>query len=137
MNMTNMFLKPTELWREFVIERKSDDTNSRGREVNAWAKDDPVQIVTGILASMSPEEVEKFKQMQHPVSHQIAQQGSPKAKPGDRLVSSDDRTFYIEKVNNPAELGIWTVYYCEERGTTDIYGTLDEDELEEDFVLGS
>lgn len=71
--------------------------------------------VIGVVASATPYEREKLKSLKHEVTHVVIQRlGSAKAKVGDRLIKGE-KIFYVEAVENPAGLGQWFIYYCNER----------------------
>jgi len=85
--------------------------NTRGRQAASWVDAGTAEAV---LADASPTEQLRWKQVQRPVTHSITAKGAPQAKPGDRLVFNN-RHFYVQGVENPGGLGLWTIYHCEER----------------------
>lgn len=111
-----MFLRPKDLLRTFIIQKRTTKTdNNRGRAVPVW---EDIGELVGILANASPRETMQGQQLQHPVTHTIIQQGPPKAQAGDRL-KLGDRYFYIQMIpENPGDLGLYTIYLCEERQDT-------------------
>jgi hypothetical protein len=106
-----MYLTPNMLWQTFAWERLETELDSRGRPVQTWVSAGQIR---GILSDSSPEQKLRYQQMQHPVTHEIAVQGSPQATPGDRLVLGN-RHFYVHDVQDPGGLGLWTIYQVEER----------------------
>lgn len=76
-----------------------------------------------ILSIAKPDEAERFHQIGVNVTHTLIQRGSPIAKEQDvfALVKNgkEERHFRVQYVHNKGEMGINTVYYCEERG--DLY----------------
>ena len=50
-------------------------------------------------------------------THQIAQRGRPKAKAGDRLLL-ENRAYYVEGVDPLGDLGLYTLYYVQQREDT-------------------
>lgn len=115
--LPKMFFTPSELLKEFIVETKVPDVNERGREVASWQETEPQTKVTGIIGQLSQQEKEKYRQMQVEITHTILSKGTPQAKNGDRFVFEDNRYLYIHKVENAAEIGLWTVYQCEEKIT--------------------
>lgn len=107
-----MYLMPGNLYKDFTVEKKDRTVSSRGRAKSGYS-DDGV-TVRGILAEAKPQEKERWRQLQHPISHTIVQKGKPKAAPEDRLIFGD-RIFFIQGVDEPGALGLWTIYYVEER----------------------
>jgi SPP1 family predicted phage head-tail adaptor len=106
-----MYLTPGMLFKTFDWQRRTTAQDSRGRPVPTWSS---MGQIRGIISDSSPEEKLRYQQMQHPITHEIAAKGSPQAAPGDRLVL-DGRHFYVQEVQNPAGLGLWTIYMVEER----------------------
>lgn len=108
-----MYLRPGNLYKDFTIEKKDAVITSRGRAKREYDSETGGQV-RGILAEAKPEEKERWRQLQHPITHSIVQRGTPKAAAEDRLVFGD-RIFYIQGVDEPGALGLWTIYYAEER----------------------
>lgn len=108
-----MYLRTKDLQRTFTIQQRTDSETARGR-VNATYNEASTTTLEGVLVDATPFEQEKFKQTGHPVTHTIKQVGPKKAEEGDRLVH-DGRSFYIQTIENPADLGIRTLYRVQER----------------------
>ena len=51
---------------------------------------------------------------QHPITHTIVDRGHPKAVETDQLTCGN-RKFYVQGVDEPGQLGLYTIYYVEER----------------------
>lgn len=111
-NARMMYLRPGNLFKDFLIEELSQKINSSGKPENVYMVR-PV-ILHGCLADADTEIKETWKQENHPVTHIIVQRGSPLAKAGDRL-KYGDRTFYIQGIDDMGNLGIATQYFVEER----------------------
>lgn len=107
------FHRPEHLWKDFMVEAKTDTPNSRGRVKENFGTDNPIYI-HAVLCGASTEQKLQYQQMEHPISHVISHEGSPVAKAGDRLVHGD-RAYYVHGVDNPGDISMWTLYYCEER----------------------
>ena len=75
--------------------------------------------IDGILTNADPREAEQWQQDGHPVTHKVVQWLTDnQASPQDVLALPDGgttRTFLIQGLRNPGELGHCIVYYCEER----------------------
>lgn len=109
---------PGQELREFEVYRSGELINVNGRvTLNGETK---LGKIKAILAAARPEEVNRWKQIEHPVSHKIIQQGiAPfKIKPGDYFVRGEKR--YINRTDpyNPGDIHHWTIYYCDERSDT-------------------
>ncbi len=111
-----MYLRPGNLYKDFTVETTGAAVSSRGRPKKNYDKDKG-PMIRAVLAEAKPEEKERWRQLQHPISHVITQKGRPKAKEGDRLIF-ENRIFYIQGVDEPGALGLWTIYYAEERKDT-------------------
>lgn len=110
-------LRPGNLFKDFWVESKITSLTSRGRPTSSFGKDEAVHFLA-VLAEARPTEIGRFRQIDHPITHTITQQGRPKARAKDRLIH-DGRIFYVQGVDNPGDLGLWTIYYAEERSDVD------------------
>jgi hypothetical protein len=108
-----MYLRPGNLYKDFTIEKKGTTINSRGRAQRKF-NSEPAEQIRAVLAEAKPQEKERWRQLQHPISHTIVQKGAPKASTEDRLVFGE-RIFFIQGIDEPGALGLWTIYYVEER----------------------
>ena len=108
-----MYLRPGSLFHQFIVERKQLKTSDNGRPQTVFMP--TFNVVRGVLSDAKTTEIMRWKALQHPVTHTIVQHyGEPVAKPGDRLVHNN-RYFYVRGVDNASMLGIFTIYYVEER----------------------
>lgn len=108
-----MYLRPDSLFRMFAIEEAAATINEMGRTITAY--EDTGKKLCGVLADAQTSEKLRWKQLQHPITHTIVQRnGNAMAKTGDRLLL-DDRTFYVQGVDNVSTLGLFILYYVEER----------------------
>lgn len=105
------------LFKDFTIERKVSSLSPRGRAGSAY---NPGEHLKAAIVDANPVEQERWRQLQHPITHTIIQKGTPKAEPEDRLILGD-RIFFIQGVDEPGELDLWTIYYVEERFDTNGY----------------
>ncbi len=111
-NARFMYLRPGNLYKEFIIEENRQTVSQSGRAVNSYSGDG-TDTLKGCLAEASPDTKEMWKQLGHTVTHTIVQAGSAKAKAGDRLLL-DGRHFHIEGLDEMASLGIAVLYYARE-----------------------
>lgn len=112
-NTRMMYVRPGNLFKEFVVERNNQTVTSTGRVANNHSGNGS-DILKGCLAEASDEDRTNHSQNDHIVTHTIVQQGRPKAKRSDKLVLGN-RTFYIVDIDDCGSLGISTIYYAEER----------------------
>lgn len=115
LSMPQMYLRPEEIYLWFTVERGEKTLNGRGREVNSWKPTDPTIRFQGAISAASVSDVERYRQLQRPITHTISVQGGPQAVAGDRLKTDDGKYLYIQGVEVPGGLNFWTVYQCEER----------------------
>lgn len=108
-----MYVRPGNLFKEFVIESNRQVVTSTGRVANSHTGDG-TKTLKGCLAEASDEDRTNHSQKDHIVTHTIIQSGNPKAKRTDKLILGE-RTFYIVDIDDAGSLGISTIYYAEER----------------------
>lgn len=108
-----MYVRPGNLFKEFVIESNRQVVTSTGRVANSHTGDG-TKTLKGCLAEASDEDRTNHSQKDYVVTHTIIQSGNPKAKRTDKLILGE-RTFYIVDIDDAGSLGISTIYYAEER----------------------
>lgn len=111
-NARYKYLRPGNLYKEFIIESNNQKLTGSGRVVNSYSGDG-VRTLKGCLAEASPNTKEMWRQLGHTVTHTIEQAGFPNAKGGDALVLGN-RRFYIEGLDDAGGLGIAVIYYAKE-----------------------
>lgn len=100
---------------DFDVYRNGEYITASGRPVsNGGGR---IGGIRAVLASARPEEKERWRQLEHPVSHKIIQRGAPPFEllPGDSLVRGDKRYIVQAAPYNVGGINHWTVYFCEER----------------------
>ena len=119
MSFTPM-LRPGQGFKTFRILRKVSAVTSGGRpHSNSKA---PQGEFTGMLTKASPQEIERYTKLDHPITHTILQVGSKnpaKATDTIELVTGSGgkgRRFRVHgDPQNPGELGHFLIYTVEER----------------------
>ena len=111
-NARLMYLRPGNLFKQFIIEENNQVVNDGGRIINNH-NGDGTRFLKGCLAEASPDTKEKWSQLGHHVTHTITQPGVPKAKGGDLLILGD-RHFFVEGVDDAGSLGVAVIYYAKE-----------------------
>lgn len=113
MRRSYMYLRPGNLYKDFIIEGHTESVRKTGRPTTSYSpKGD--QTLRGALAEATPKQKMEWKQLQHPITHTIVQDGRPLAKQEDKLILGD-RVFLIQGVDEPGSIGVCTIYYVEER----------------------
>lgn len=107
--------RPGQELREFEVFRDGEHKTASGRVVSNDRE--RLGTVKAILAAAKPEEKERWRQLEHPVTHKMIQQGAPpfEIRPGDFFERGDRRYFVQAAPYNVGDLGHWTIYYCDER----------------------
>lgn len=106
---------PGQELRMFTVYRDGERRTAGGRIVSNGREQ--VGEIKAILAAARPDEIERWRQLEHPVTHRIIQQGVPpfEIKPGDSIVHGDKRYIVQTAPYNPGGINHWTIYYCDER----------------------
>ena len=112
-NARFMYLRPGNLFKDFVVESNTQVVTASGRVANA-PKGDGSKIIRGCLAESTKEQKESHSTRDRVCTHTIVPAGSPAAKKSDKLILGN-RTFYIIDLDEVGSLGISTIYYAEER----------------------
>ena len=111
-------LRPGQGFKEFNVLEKKGGLTETGRPITKHYEE--TRRIIGIISQADQKEIEQWKQSGHPITHTIVQRGSVnRAKAYDmlELLSGPDcpRYFYIQGVQDPGELGHFTIYKVEER----------------------
>jgi len=108
-------LMPGQEQREITVSRPVSRENARGQIlIDAYQA---AGTIRGILAAARPEEIERWRQLNHPITHKVIMQRRPAfdVRPGD-IFELNGRRFYNQAMpNNVGDLGHWTIFYCDER----------------------
>lgn len=114
-NARMMYLRPGNLFKDFVLERKAETkVTEGGRVITGNFDSSNPTIIQGCLAQATDKDIANHSIQDHIVTHTIVQSGPRVAKRHERLVLND-RVFYITDVDDADDLGISTIYYAEER----------------------
>ena len=108
-----MYLRPRQIFEKFLVTEKITRLNDIGRSVTEFKPTG--EVLFGVVSSAEPHEVEKWRALKHEITHVVIQHlGHVKAKVGDCLIKGEKK-FLVQAVDDPAGLGQFTIYYCEER----------------------
>lgn len=113
-------LRPGQGFKKFRVLRRVGATTNTGRpHTNSLA---PQGEFRGMLTEASPEDIERYKKLDTPITHTIVQHGTAnRAKANDILELIDGsgdkpRRFLVKKEpKDPGDLGHFLVYRVEER----------------------
>lgn len=108
-------LIPGQELREFDVYRDGDYRTASGRITSNGVE--RLGTIRAVLAAAKPEEIERWRQLEHPVTHKIIQHGTAPfgIRAGDSLVRGEKRYIVQAAPYNPSGINHWTIYYCEER----------------------
>jgi len=109
------FFIPGQELREFTVLRPEARETDNGRILNNIYT--PIGTIKAVLAAANPTEKERWRQLQHPITHKIISRriAAFEINPGD-VFEYGERRFYIQtKPYNVGDLGSWMIFYCEER----------------------
>lgn len=105
-------LRPEAPFKAMYVYRKKQGLYRGRSRPESWEKDE--EPIMAAISMTGPKEVDKWKQRGHEVSHTIIQQGGLKARPGDKVVYGGNE-YTIEGLKDAAKLGVWAVYYCNQK----------------------
>lgn len=108
-------LIPGQELRVFEVFRSGEHRTASGRITDNGAE--RLGAIKAVLAAASPQEIERWRQLEHPVTHKIIQQGVAPfpIKAGDSFLLGNTRYIVQTAPYNPGGINHWTIYYCEER----------------------
>jgi hypothetical protein len=113
-----ILFRPGQQIKSFEIHRKSSSQSEIGR-VTSNSDTQSIGSLYGTITEASQREKDDWKQQNHPITHKVVTQGNTAVKVEDVLVLTDaantTRKFYVQGKDNPGELGIFQIFYCEER----------------------
>ncbi|MFP3153128.1 hypothetical protein LQZ18_01595 [Lachnospiraceae bacterium ZAX-1] len=108
-------LSPGREIREFEVFRTEARKNQSGRVMSNG--NEKIGTIWAILAATKPEEKERWRQLEHPITHKIIQQGAApfEITSGDYFERGNKRYLVQTAPYNVGDLNHWTIYYCNER----------------------
>ncbi len=114
----NVMLMPGQELRSFDVRRPKARETEMGRVLSAGRNEEELLgQIRAILAAAKPEEIERWRQLEHPVTHKIIMKHKPPfaVRPGD-IFEKSGRRFYVQThPYDPGGIGHWTIFYCDER----------------------
>ena len=118
-----ILFRPGQQLKAFSVYRKKVQTDERGRVIYNNENLEYIGEIKGSLSTISQKEKYKGKQIEHTASHTIVVRGRITVQPEDILVH-DGQRYDVESVEEPAEVGIFTILYCKKRQGVGEYGRL-------------
>ena len=113
-----VMLLPGQELHKFTVSKPEHQGTENGREglINQYER---VGELEAILAQATPDETQRWRMLNHPVSHKIIMQHTPgfEVKPGYlfELTASGQQFFVSTLPYEPGAIGHWTIFYCNDR----------------------
>ncbi len=109
------FLAPGQELKTFTVLRPEVRETDRGRAANNGYAE--VGRIEAVLALARPEEIHRWNQLEHPISHKIIMQNRPAfdITPGDIFEMGGRRFYHRVMPHDPLDIGHLTIFYCDER----------------------
>ena len=111
-------MMPGQELREFVVS-KPETRSTENRRAGLFNQYVKVGTIWAILAQAKPEETQRWRQLNHPVSHKIIMQHKPTFEVGTGYIfeqSDTSQKFYVSAVPyEPGGIGHWMIFYCTDR----------------------
>ena len=104
-----MFVAGQQL-RTFEVYRKQSSTDARGHV--AYGDEELIGKIKASISVANQREVEKYKQMGHPITHTLVQQLKTIVQAEDVLLMDGNR-YYVKGVDNPAGLNFYAIIHCD------------------------
>ena len=109
-----ILFRPGMQIKDLEIYRKKQTTDAKGR-VTYIDELERIGYLQGSISQASQKEIERWHRQEHPITHTIVTRFRTIAKAEDIIKTCDGRKFYIQGKDDPGELGIYSVLYCQER----------------------
>lgn len=117
-------LRPGQQLKIFSVYRKKPQIDNRGRVT--YSKNENLEYIAeikGSISAISQKEQYKWKQIEHTASHVVVVRGKTPIRQEDILIQYEQR-YDVESVEEPGEIGIFTIIYCKKRKGLGEYGGL-------------
>ena len=118
-----ILFRPGQQLKRFSVYRKKAQTDERGKVIYHNENLEYITEIKGSLSTISQKEKYKWKQIEHTASHIIVVRGKVQIQPEDILVHNGQR-YDVESVEEPGEVGIFTIIYCKKKKGLGEYGGL-------------
>lgn len=118
-----ILFRPEQQLKRFSVYRKKAQTDERGKVIYHNENLEYITEIKGSLSTISQKEKYKWRQIEHTASHIIVVRGKVQIQPEDILVH-DGQRYDVESVEEPGEVGIFTIIYCKKKKGLGEYGGL-------------
>jgi len=104
--------RPGQQIKEFSILRKSTTLSEKGRV--AKSEGEVIGTLKGTITAAKQTEQLKYGKQEHPSTHTVVVKRKTIAR-ADDILKLNGRKFFVQGKDDPGELGIYQILYCEER----------------------
>lgn len=118
-----ILFRPGQQLKRFSVYRKKTQTDERGKVIYHNENLEYITEIKGSLSTITQKEKYKWKQIEHTASHTVVVRGKVQIQPEDILVH-DGQRYDVESVEEPGEVGIFTIIYCKKKKGLGEYGGL-------------
>ena len=105
----NIMFVPGQQLKTFNVYRKKAELDEKNRL--KYGELEPVGYFKGTIAQASQREIERFKSLEHPITHTIVAQLKPPVKAED-VLERDGKRYFVQSVDDPLGIGLYTIIYC-------------------------
>lgn len=107
-----VFLRPGQQIKQFNVYRKVSIKDDKGR-VSFSHDAIPIDTIFGSISKANQKELDRWKQVEHPISHTIVVEGTSIVEAEDILEIRGDR-YYVQGKDNPGGIDAFEIIYCDQ-----------------------
>ncbi len=105
-----IFLRPGQQIKKFNVYRKTNTKDSKGR-VNFNHDNILIGTTFGSISKANQKEMDRWKQIEHPISHSIVIEGTSIIEAED-VLELDNNKYYVQGKDNPGGINAFEIIYC-------------------------
>lgn len=105
----NIMFVPGQQLKTFNVYRKASSLDAKNRL--KYGELEPVDSFKGTIAQANQREVERFKSMEHPITHTIVASLRVPVQAED-VLERDGKRYFVQGVDDPLGIGLYTIIYC-------------------------
>lgn len=106
----NIMFVPGQQLKTFNVLRKKAELDGKNR-LRYSSEPEPVDSFKGTISQASQREIERFKSIEHPITHTIVVRLRAPVKAEDML-ERDGKKYFVQGVDDPLGVGLYTIIYC-------------------------
>jgi len=105
----NIMFVPGQQLKVFNVFRKASSFDEKNRL--KYGDLEPVGFFKGTIAQASQREVERFKSLEHPVTHTIVAMLRNSVQAED-VLEHGGKKYFVQSVDDPLGIGMYKIIYC-------------------------